>query len=185
MDAPERDNSFPGNGPSRAPSGDSPSARAASEATEATKQTAQSVAGNAKRITGDEAEATASAIGDVAAALQDSGQAKLSEASAALAQKLHGFAGYLENRSIDDLLDDARRLAARNPGLLIAGGVVLGVAMSRFLKASMGSTPSALDRRHAGRSRDDYATEDLRDIGNGEDSDLVTRGGDAEGRSTH
>jgi hypothetical protein len=133
----------------------------------------------------DEAEETAAAIGNAAAALKDSGQAKLSEATAALASKLRGFSGYLQDRSIDDLLDDARRLAARNPGLLIAGGVVLGVAMSRFFKASMGSTPADPARRQASlRSRDDDAAGDLGDIANDESSDRAARG-DGEGRATH
>ena len=133
----------------------------------------------------DAAEETASAIGNAAAAFQDSGQAKLSEATAALASKMHGFSSYLENRSVDDLFDDARRLAARNPGLLIAGGVVLGVALSRFFKASMASTPSDMRRGQADyRSPGHEAADDLDDIANDEQANLATRG-DGEGRATH
>jgi hypothetical protein len=85
-----------------------------------------------------------------------------------MADRLHGFSDYLENRRIDELFEDARRLAQRNPGLFIAGGVVLGLALSRFLKASV-QTP---DRRgladDQGRDfgdeygRDDYGSAETR-----------------------
>jgi hypothetical protein len=184
MDASERDNSPAGNGPDRSPADDTSSVRVVPETGETAKPTAQAAAGSATRMAADEAEETAAAIGNAAAALKDSGQAKLSEATAALASKLHGFSGYLQNRSIDDLLDDARRLAARNPGLLIAGGVVLGVAMSRFFKASLGSTSDVARRQASFRSRDDDAAEDLSDIANGEGSERVSRGA-ADRRATH
>ena len=185
MDAPERanDNSFSGNGPSR-PTGTSSSARAGSEAVETAKQTAQSVFGDAKRMAADAAEETASAIGDASASLEGSGQTNLSQATAALASKLHDLSGYLENRSIDDLFGDARRLAARNPGLFIAGGVVLGVVLSRFFKASMTASPAPMERTGAAvRRRGDDTPERMGDSANGQDSDPAQR--DGEGRATH
>jgi hypothetical protein len=196
MDSPQRDNSFSGNGPNP-PAGEASAARLGSEAAETAKQTAQSVFGDAKRAAVDATERTADAIGDASASLEDSGQSDLSEATAALASKLHDFSGYLENRSINDLFEDARRLAARNPGLFIAGGVVIGVALSRFFKASMASSASAstsssttpsqstMGRREADvPSRDDAAAEDLADIAHDEDSNPAGRG-DGEGRATH
>jgi hypothetical protein len=105
----------------------------------------------AKRSAVDAADETSAAIEDVANALHSSGQTTLSQAAAAMADRLHGFSNYLENRPVDELFEDARRLAQRNPGLFIAGGVVLGLALSRFLKASIQSS----DRRGlTGEGRD-------------------------------
>ena len=190
MDAPERpsDNSFSGNGPT--PSSGKPSAaRAGADAVEtakqAAKQTAQSALGNAKRMAVDAAEQTASAIGDASASLEDSGQTNLSQATAALASKLHELSGYIENHTIDDLFDDARRLTARNPGLFIAGGVVLGVALSRFFKASMtSSTASMGGPRTAFSSREDERPQEMADLGNDDDSKRAADG-DSVSRATH
>jgi hypothetical protein len=139
MDSRERDSSLSGTG--SGPSGDdnrnSQIADAASEAASAAKQKAQSVFDDAKRTAVDAADETSAAIEDVANALRSSGQTTMSQAAAAMAERLSGFSDYLENRRIDELFEDARRLAQRNPGLFIAGGVVLGLALSRFLKASV------------------------------------------------
>jgi hypothetical protein len=59
---------------------------------------------------------------------------------AELANRLSGTVGNLATRlregSIDDLVDDTRAFARRNPGLFIAGGLVAGFALARFVKAS-------------------------------------------------
>jgi hypothetical protein len=138
MDSRERDSSVVGT--SSSPSGDDGNSRlaeAGSEAATAAKRKARSVFEDAKRTAVDAADDTSAAIEDVANALHSSGRTTLSQAAAAMADRLHGFSDYLENRPIDELFEDARRLAQRNPGLFIAGGVVLGLALSRFLKASI------------------------------------------------
>lgn len=57
-----------------------------------------------------------------------------------LANRLAGTVGNLATRlregSIDDLVDDTRAFARRNPGLFILGGVLAGFALARFVKAS-------------------------------------------------
>jgi hypothetical protein len=73
---------------------------------------------------------------DAADALASSGHETLSQAAAALSDQARKFSTYLEDRRLEDLIGDARRLAQRNPALFVAGGVVLGFALSRFLKAS-------------------------------------------------
>jgi hypothetical protein len=140
MDSREHDSSLSGSGSS--PPDDDNAARiaeVASEAAAAAKRKAQAVFEGAKRTAVDAADDTSAAIEDVANSLQSSGQASLSQAAAAMADRLHGFSDYLENRRIDELFEDAHRLAQRNPGLFIAGGVILGVVLSRFLKASIQS----------------------------------------------
>ena len=82
------------------------------------------------------AAGTSDAIDDAADALASSGHESLSQAAAALSDQARKFSTYLEDRRLEDLIGDARRLAQRNPALFVAGGVVLGFALSRFLKAS-------------------------------------------------
>ena len=59
---------------------------------------------------------------------------------AELVNRLSGTVGNLATRlregTIDELVDDTRSFARRNPGLFIAAGVVAGFALARFVKAS-------------------------------------------------
>ena len=48
----------------------------------------------------------------------------------------------LREGSIDELVDDTRALARRNPGLFIAGGLVAGFVLARFVKASSRRAPT-------------------------------------------
>jgi len=66
-----------------------------------------------------------------------------------LAKRVAGTVGNLATRlregSIDELVDDTRALARRNPGLFIAGGLVAGFVLARFVKASAHRTPTLTD----------------------------------------
>jgi hypothetical protein len=172
MDSRERDSSLSGTGSSPSDDGNSRLAEAGAEAAAAAKQKAQSLFEGAKRTAVDAADDTSAAIEDVANALQSSGQTTLSQAAAAMAGKLHGFSDYLENRRVDELFDDARTLAQRNPGLFIAGGIVLGLALSRFLKASIQSS----DGQALSRDQDQPFDSESRSFGD-DDSEFGSEGG--------
>jgi hypothetical protein len=49
---------------------------------------------------------------------------------------MKSFAENLKSRSTDDLLRDTQDLARKNPVLFALGSVAVGVALSRFFKAS-------------------------------------------------
>jgi hypothetical protein len=53
-----------------------------------------------------------------------------------LASSMHGIAGRLRDRSVDDLAEELRQLARRNPTLLVLGSLGAGLALARFMKAS-------------------------------------------------
>jgi hypothetical protein len=53
-----------------------------------------------------------------------------------LAGSMHGIAGRLRDRSVDDLADELRQLARRNPTLLVLGSIGVGLALARFMKVS-------------------------------------------------
>jgi ElaB/YqjD/DUF883 family membrane-anchored ribosome-binding protein len=52
------------------------------------------------------------------------------------AERIDRFGGYLERTSGDELLRDAEELARRRPWMVAGFGLVVGLAASRFLKAS-------------------------------------------------
>jgi exonuclease VII small subunit len=78
-------------------------------------------------------------INDIAQALERAAS-QLDDPLASYANRAALGVGNLATRlregSIDDLLEDTRRLARRNPALFLAGGVAIGFALSRFIKAS-------------------------------------------------
>ncbi|MDQ3630849.1 MAG: hypothetical protein M3417_06170, partial [Actinomycetota bacterium] len=85
---------------------------------------------------GERVSAQASDVRSVADALRDQGQekpAKLAEQAADRAEKL---GGYLQDADADRLLSDLEDLARRQPMAVLFGGLALGFAASRFVKAS-------------------------------------------------
>lgn len=117
------------------------------ETTRTAANEAKQSAEAAYRETSHVAADTSDAIDEAARALGGSGHQTLSEATAALSDRVRTFSRYLEGRRLEDLLTDARGLAQRNPGLFVAGGVGLGFVLSRLLKA--GATQRTNRSRHA------------------------------------
>jgi len=68
--------------------------------------------------------------------------AKLAETAA---ERIDRLGGYLTNADADQMLEDIENLARRQPVLVAAGGLLVGFAAARFIKASS-------DRRYADRS---------------------------------
>jgi hypothetical protein len=112
----------------------------AAEAARAAASDARERAESVYRDASSAAGKTSDAIDDAADALASSGHETLSQAAAALSDRVRSLSSYLEDRKLEDLIGDARTLAQRNPALFIAGGVALGFALSRFLKASASGT---------------------------------------------
>jgi hypothetical protein len=75
------------------------------------------------------------AIDGAASTLAESGH-KLGQAADALAEQIRKVSSYFENRGLEDVIGDARRLVERNPALFIAGGVAVGFALSRLLTSA-------------------------------------------------
>jgi hypothetical protein len=54
----------------------------------------------------------------------------------AAADRMEQVGGYLQRSDADTILSDVEDLARRQPMVVVAGGLVLGLAAARFLKAS-------------------------------------------------
>src|SRR4051812_32304355 len=88
-----------------------------------------------KRSAAERVDGLAQAIERTGAQFSDN-EPTLADMANRLASTVGNLATRLREGSIDDLLNDTRALARRNPGLFIAGGVLAGFALARFAKAS-------------------------------------------------
>ena len=52
------------------------------------------------------------------------------------ARQVDQFVGYLDQRTADDILQDTRQLARRDPALFLGGAALLGLLGARFLRSS-------------------------------------------------
>lgn len=52
------------------------------------------------------------------------------------AQRIEEFAHYLQERNADELVEELRSAARRNPSVFIGAGFVIGAICGRFLKSS-------------------------------------------------
>lgn len=95
----------------------------------------------------NEADNLSDAIDAAASSLDDHDREGLARYARELSSSLSNAAGQLEGRSIDELANDAKRLARNNPALFMLGSIGVGFGLSRFFKASS-------DRNHEGKGSD-------------------------------
>ena len=98
---------------------------------------------------GEQVSTTASDIRSVADQLREQGKDQPAKLAEQAAQRAETLGDYLQRSDGDTILGDLEDFGRRQPWAVIAGGVALGFAASRFLKAS--SSPSlrvALDGLH-------------------------------------
>jgi hypothetical protein len=74
----------------------------------------------------------------VGESLRENGKEGPARVADQLAQYAEKVGGYLHQKDSDALLSDAEDLGRRQPWAIAAGGIALGFAASRFLKASSG-----------------------------------------------
>jgi hypothetical protein len=111
----------------------------------AAEDKARALAEEQKRAVAEQAESVAKMVDGVAAGVE----AALPPAGPyvrGVASEIHRVSSMLRDRSVDDFIDDARDFARNQPGTVIAGALVVGFGLARFLKASA-------DRRHDARAR--------------------------------
>ena len=104
---------------------------------------------------GDQVNSTASDVRSVADQLRQQGKhqpAKLADQAADRAERL---GGYLKDSDADTILGDIEDFARRQPWTVMLGGLALGFAASRFLKASSENRSAGRDYsgRYASTSR--------------------------------
>ena len=98
-----------------------------------------------KHTAADQTEKLAGVVDRVSEELKGQNQESLADYTGQLAGSMKNFADSLRQRNLDELVNDTQQLARRNPTLFLMGSVAVGIALSRFLKASAarsGSNPS-------------------------------------------
>jgi len=113
--------------------------QAAGQMTESAKQGAVSYADSQKQSATQGLHSVADALRETGSTLHDKNQAPLGNYANTAADKVEGFAGYLEQTPIQDLIRDAEDFARQHSTAFLGGAVALGFAAARFIKAS---TPS-------------------------------------------
>ena len=100
------------------------------------KQQGQEQLETRKQTAADQTEKLASVIDRAAEELKGQDQHSLAEYAGQLAGSMKSFADNLRERSLDELVKDTQQLARNNPTVFLMGSVAVGIALSRFLKAS-------------------------------------------------
>jgi hypothetical protein len=85
---------------------------------------------------GEQVSSTASDIRSVADSLREQGQEKPAQLAQQAAERAERLGSYLTESDADRILHDVEDLARRQPWAVVAGGLFLGFAASRLLKAS-------------------------------------------------
>lgn len=85
-------------------------------------------------------EQVADAVNRASDELHEQEQHGLADYASQVAGSITNFADTLRNRSVDDLIAETETLARRNPTLFFLGSIGVGLALSRFLKASARNT---------------------------------------------
>jgi hypothetical protein len=107
---------------------------------------------------GDQVHSTAQDVRNVAEQLRNQGKDTPARVAEQVADRVESFGTYLRDADGERLLRDVEDLARRQPMLVAAAGLALGLAASRFLKASSSRRYQAgPDRSYAGPSGYDAA----------------------------
>ena len=87
---------------------------------------------------GQQVNTVADDVRTVAGELRNQGKDKPAQYADQAAERVQSVGHWLERSDGDQILRDVEGFARRNPWAVAAGGLVLGLAASRFLKASSG-----------------------------------------------
>jgi hypothetical protein len=115
-----------------------------SEAQQVASDLADKATRTAERQFSGGKERAVQVIGQVAEALRHSGQTLASSTDMPMvkdylgraASKIDGLSGYLQRKSLTDVVGDVEQFARREPALFTGGALLLGLLGGRFLRSS-------------------------------------------------
>lgn len=125
----------------------------------------------------------ASDLRSVSHALREEGKDGPAKAAARIASYGERVGGYLRDKDADALLRDAEDFGRRKPAAVVAGGLVVGFAAARFLKASSSQRYSSASSGQLSRPRPDSAMYD--ELGGGPPPGAAQPPGDGIGGRVH
>jgi ElaB/YqjD/DUF883 family membrane-anchored ribosome-binding protein len=113
---------------------------------------------------GEQVSGTSEAIREAASQLREKGQDGPARATEQAAEKMEQAGRWLTESDADRILGDVEDFARRQPWAVLAGGLVVGFAASRFLKSS---SQQRYSTRGTGGSFDSSAQTRELAVGNG------------------
>jgi hypothetical protein len=108
----------------------------AEQATDRAKDRLREQVDQRSTLAGERAGSTASDVRSVADELRRQGKDPPAKVAEEAADRIERFGGYLRDSDADRILGDIEDFGRRRPWAVALGGVALGFAASRFLKAS-------------------------------------------------
>lgn len=120
----------------------------ANEAKKQAKQQAEQKVDQNRERAADELDKIAHAARAAASDLEEQ-QDGLSNYVAEMANGIGTLANSLREKNMDDLIQDAKRIARNNPALFLAGSVAIGFGLARFAKASGHRSEEDVSIRHS------------------------------------
>jgi hypothetical protein len=98
-----------------------------------------------KQTAADQTEKLAGMVERVAEEFRGQDQQSLADYAGQLAGSMKSFAENLREQSLESVIRDTQQLARNNPTLFMMGSVAIGIALSRFMKASAARSPQVRD----------------------------------------
>lgn len=99
-------------------------------------QAARQQAESGKQRAAQELDSLSEAVDKAASALSEEDKEGLASYVHQASEQMSQLSRRLNERSLDELTNDVKRLARRNPTAFLLGSVALGFGLSRFLKAA-------------------------------------------------
>jgi hypothetical protein len=112
------------------------------------KEQGQSMLEQQKDSAVGKVDSAAHAFRNTAEQLQGEGQSQASRYVSMFAEQLESLSGQLRQKNMDTLIRDAEDLGRRSPGVFLAGSVVAGFVLARFLKSSAEHRHQSMDMSH-------------------------------------
>jgi hypothetical protein len=109
---------------------------AVGDATDSAKGAAKTQLDQRSTQVGEQVGMTADALRSTGDHLRQQGNQAVADMTDQAARQAQKLGSYLEQADADQLLADVERYARRNPWAVVVGGVLVGAAAARFLKAS-------------------------------------------------
>lgn len=126
----------PGTGDSRMEDVKAQAGEQAHKAADQARERARGMVDERSTQAGERISTQASDIRTVAEQLREQGKDQPAKVADQAADRIEKVGSYLTESDGDRILRDVERMARENPWAVVAGGIALGFAASRFLKAS-------------------------------------------------
>ena len=110
--------------------------QAAGNVAERAKGTTETVLDSRKEQVAGTVQQFAGALRQTSGTLREQDQAPIAEWVDTAAEKVEQASTFLRDRPVSDIVSEAEQFARRQPLVFLAGGLLLGLAASRFIKSS-------------------------------------------------